>query len=508
MALVIMAIGKIFHSVFNLTNVALLYLLPVLFAAVFWGLRLSVFASIVSVLAFDFFFVPPVLTFTVADLNYITVFIVFFLVALITGSMATSLRNQAASARQRERRTAALYKLSSKIAAESEIDPVLKTVTAIVAETMEGAALILMPDGAADRLILRAYSDPIAPQLTPSDLAVATWTYENCTAAGRGGALEPEKTEYFFLPMKTDIKKLGVLGYKLKLPEKKQLVQDQQQLLEAFSNLAVVAVVRLQLAAEAEQARHLVESERLRTALFNSLSHALRTPLSSITGAVTGLLEEGEIYDSAARRDLLQTIKEGAFRLNRLVGNLLDMARLESGMLKLKKEWCDIQDIIGVVLRQIQEAFPDSPCNVNIPPELPLVRVDFSLIEQVFINLLENAAKYAPPGSEISIVLFLKEKVLQVEIADWGPGIPPGERERIFDKFYRLRSPRQVGGTGLGLSICKGIIEAHGGRIWVAPRPQNDQQMPEPGSVFIFTLPLDKMRPDRIPSGKAGDLVG
>jgi two-component system, OmpR family, sensor histidine kinase KdpD len=488
-------LSKIIHSIFDSTNIVLLYLLPVLLAAVRWGIGASVFASILGVLAFDFFFVPPFLSFSVADLRYLLSFMVFLLVALITGTLATNLRNQAEKAQRREQRTAALYALSSEIVAESELDPVLQTVVEKVATTIGGEAFFLLPD-ATNKLVIHATTaQSLAENFDEQEQKVADWVFTSRQVAGAGtGNLVG--ANYLYIPVKTEEKALGILGLKFS-GINKQLSTAQKQFLEAFANLAAAAIVRLQLAAEAQRTRLLVESEKLRIALFNSISHDLRTPIASITGAVTGLLEEGELYSTEAKQALLQTIKDGGQRLNRFVENLLDMARLESGMLKLKKEWCDLQDILGVVLRQTQESWPDTKYTINIPSNLPLIKVDFSLIELVLINILENAIKYSAPSNEITITVVQKEKELQLAIADRGPGIPEADRKKIFNKFYRLYSSRNVSGTGLGLSICKGIIDLHSGSIFVNSRPEG-------GSVFAFSLPLQELPPGQIPSGKAG----
>lgn len=260
-------------------------------------------------------------------------------------------------------------------------------------------------------------------------------------------------------------------------------------------------VTRVQQADQAREARLLAESERLRTALFNSLSHDLSTPLASIIGAVTGLLESGEVYSAAARRDLLQTIKQGAMRMNRFVNNLLDMARLESGMLRLSKVWCDVQDIIGVATSRLDEPLNNRPLKINIDPDLPLVQADFALIEQVMVNLLDNALKYSEAGSEIDISARRRENQVEMAVSDRGPDIPGEDLERIFDKFYRLHSPRLVSGTGLGLAICKGIIEAHGGRIWATNNPFG-------GVVITFVLPSGDEVPGKVPGADKGGGYG
>jgi len=494
--LLITALGKVAGNAIDLTNLAMLYLLPVLFAAARLGLAPSVFAALSGVLAFDFFFVPPVFRLTVYDLRYLLTFGVFLLVATLTGTMANRLRFQAEEARKREVRTRALYNLSRELAAVTDLDELLSKVVEQVAQTIGGDTTILLPetDGG---LAIRSASNPTGNLVVDSnERAVAVWVYQHGQLAGAGTETLPGASGVY-LPLKTEGEVLGVLGTELSQPEK-YLLPEQRNLLEALAGLAALAIGRLKFAGEAQKIRNLEESERLSTTLYNSISHDLRTPLSSITGAVTSLLDGDEIYTPDERRSLLQNIKLGALRMNRLVSNLLDMARLESGIIKLHREWYDIQDIIGIVLRQYEGILDKRPLKINIPPDLPLIEVDSALIEQVFVNILDNAVKYSPPESEISITVAKKDSEMEITVADKGEGLPPEHEGKVFDKFYRMHSPGYVSGTGLGLSICKGIIEAHGGRIWANNRFGG-------GELFIFTLPCKE--PPALPllSEKEGD---
>lgn len=474
-----------FKSYLGVVNIAMIFLLPVLFSAVRWGTGPAIATAAVGVVTFDFFFVPPTLSFTVADVRYMISFAIFLLVAAFTGTLSTRLQLQIKNSRRREARVAALYALSHDIAAVAELDPVLESVTRKVADTIEGQVVVLLPDSSG-KLELRAGSVSGEFVLDESEWAVATWVFGQGQKAGRGtdtlGAANG-----LYLPLCTDKGIRGVLGLRSNDPEN-YFQPEQLRLLEAFAGLAAVAVTRIHLAEQAREAQTLAESERLRTALFNSLSHDLRTPLASIIGAVSGLLEEDNVYSPAARRDLLLTIQLGASRMNRFVNNLLDMARLESGMLQLKKEWCDIQDVIGVAVSRLGESLANRPLKIEIQPDLPLVQADFVLIEQVLVNLMDNALKYSESGSEITVTACQGEKQLEIAVADRGTVVPAGDLERIFDKFYRLNSPRLVSGTGLGLAICKGIIEAHGGRIWAADNPAG-------GVVITFILPLGDTAP-------------
>ncbi len=265
---------------------------------------------------------------------------------------------------------------------------------------------------------------------------------------------------------------------------------DQRRLLEALAGQAAVAIERGRLVREMEQARLLTETERLRDALLSSVSHDLRTPLASIIGAVTSLLSYGATYDETTRRDLLVTIQEEAERLNRFVGNLLDMMRLESGRLGLKREWVEIGDVIGTALARLVQPLNQYRLVVEVEPGLPMLWLDFVLIEHVLVNLLENAAKYSRPGAPIRVHARRHDHEVIVEVADEGVGVPSADLERIFDKFYRVeRGDRHGAGTGLGLSICRGIIEAHGGTV-SARSPANGK-----GTVVTVTFPVEKEPP-------------
>jgi two-component system sensor histidine kinase KdpD len=481
MVLATTVIGRLLVPLFDLVNIALIFLLPVLISAVFWGRGPSLFASILGVLCFDFFFVPPVLSFTVSDPSHVFVFVVFLLVSLVTGTLATKLRNELERTRQREKRTLALYALSREIVAETDLQQVLRKTVKTVADSMDGKTIVLLHDRETDVLYEGAAEPPDSALPDEKELAVAHWVLEHGQPAGRGTETVREVGALYF-PIKAEDRTMAVLAIKLN-KEGGIINAEQQQLIEAYTNLAAVAIIRLQLAKEAEQAKWLAESEKLHTALLNSISHDLRTPLATITGAATSLLTEGSSYNQETRSVLLQTIKEGGQRMNRLVTNLLDMTRLESGILKLNQEWCDIQDVVGVVLREIQEILQERRLQIDIPPDLPFVKADFALMEHVLINLLENAAKYSPPDGSITISARCSNGSLLVTVADHGSAISVPDRGRVFDKFYRAESSKHLSGTGLGLSICKGIIDAHGGQIWVDSSYKH-------GNRFTFSLPI------------------
>jgi two-component system sensor histidine kinase KdpD len=476
-------------SFLGTVNISMLFLLPVLLSAARWGRLPAVITAIMGVLTFDFFFVPPFFSFTVADVRYLISFAIFILVALITGTLSDRLKEQIKYSRQRASRVAALYALSRDIAAVDKLDAVLESIANNVAGTLEGQVVLLLPNENA-KLVLQKDSGS-NNFLNESELAVASWVFDRGQKAGKGTETLGAAAA-LYLPLSTEQGVQGVLGVCFNESEA-QFDPERIRLLEAFVGLAAMAINRIKLAEQARQALTLVESERLRTALFNSLSHDLRTPLSSIIGAVTGLLEDKNVvYTPEAQHDLLQIILHGAERMNRFVGNLLDMARLESGMLELKKDWCDIQDIIGVAVNRLGESLNNRPLDINIQPGLSLVQADGILIEQVLINLLDNALKYSEPGSKIVVTTQLRGKQLETSVANQGEGIPDTDLSKVFDKFYRLNSPLQVSGTGLGLAICKGIIEAHGGEIWAINNIFG-------GVTITFTLPLSNKSMGRVP---------
>ncbi|MCX5780387.1 MAG: sensor histidine kinase KdpD [Firmicutes bacterium] len=495
----ITVVGKVAGNALDLTNLAMLYLLPVLYAAARLGMAPSVWAALSGVLAFDIFFVPPIYRLTVYDLRYLLTFGVFLLVATFTGSMATRLRFQAEAAQKREIQTRSLYNLSRELTAVTDLDELIEKVVDQVAQTIAGDTIIFLPE-ADGSLAIRAASNPNGNlQVDANEQAVAAWVYQHGQLAGAGTETLPGASG-IYLPLRSEKEILGVIGTELGEREK-YLLPEQRNLLEALASLAALAIARLKLAGEAQKVRNLEESEKLSTTLFNSISHDLRTPLSTIIGAVTSLQEGEDIYTLEQRKSLLQNIKQGALRMNRLVSNLLDMARLESGFIKMHLEWCDVQDIIGVVLRQYQGLWDARPIKVEIPPDLPLVEVDSGLIEQVFTNLLDNAIKYSPAESQVTIIVEKLEWEIRITVADQGQGLPPEHEDQVFDKFYRMHSPGYVSGTGLGLSICKSIVAAHKGRIWAENRPGG-------GELFIFTLPLQEQPAVSPANEKRGDESG
>ncbi|MEA4902146.1 sensor histidine kinase KdpD [Desulfitobacterium sp.] len=476
----ITAIGWKWGSFLGAVNIAMLFLLPILLGSVRWGLQVGIFSSITAIVIFDLFIVPPLLSFSVADLRYVISFFIFLLIGIYTGKLSTRLREQIDYSRKREAQTSALYSLSREIAAVSDIKTVLDSVVKKITEIFDVQVGILLPDETGT-LVLRTSSNDES-FLNESERAVAAWVYAHKQRAGWGtDTLGGAEGSYF--PLISEHVIYGVLGITPKNREN-TLQHEQQSLLEAFTSLTALAVARISLTAKVREAQLLSESEKLRTALLNSVSHDLRTPLATMIGAVTTLLEDNPIYDETTRNDLLQTIQQGAIRMNRLVNNLLDMARLESGMLKLNKDWYDLEEIIQTAIERLGQALQVRDFRINCRPGLPLIYVDFVLIEQVVVNLLDNALKYSDPGSKILLNVRNSDQEIEVTVHDWGSQIPAEDLENIFDRFYRVRAPRQISGTGLGLAISKGIVELHNGRIWA-------ENSLDGGVSIIFVLPSE-----------------
>jgi two-component system sensor histidine kinase KdpD len=480
------AVSALVRPFFSPTNLVMIYLLTVVLAAIYLGRGPSFLAAILSVLVFDFFFVPPHLTLAIADVEYLLTFGALLGVGLIISNLTARVREQADAAGRRAAQTSELYALSQDLAAAADLDAILQAVLTHIGRTFGREAAVLLPSLQGDRVEPRAISPGFA--LNENQLAVASWAFKHAELAGHGTDTLAS-TDLRCLPLKTARGVVGVLGVKPIHPTS-LLTPDQRGLLQAFASQAALAIERVQMAEQAQRAEVLQATEKLRTTLLNMISHDLRTPLVSITGALSSLQEEALEFDEVTRRSLIDNAREEAERLNRLVGNLLDMTRIEAGGLQLMPELCDVQDLVGSALEQAKRWVESRPVKVDVPVDLPLVPMDFVLMVQVLVNLLDNAVKYSPPDSPIGVSARIDDSELQIQVADRGIGIPPADLERAFDKFYRVQRPGAVSGSGLGLSICKGIIEAHGGHIRAESREGG-------GALVTLTLPLTMMEKTR-----------
>jgi two-component system sensor histidine kinase KdpD len=538
-------VGEAVSPYISATNLVMLYLLAVVIAALALGRGPSILVSILSVLAFDFFFVPPILTFIVSDTEYLLTFAGLLAVSLAISQLTVRVREQAEAALRRQAVTASLFALSRDLAVARSLNDVVDAVIRNVTQTFGREVAILLPvDGSPNR---------VAPHGVPpefmhdeNELAVATWAFQHEQEAGRASETLPAAAARY-VPLKTARGVVGVIGVKPINPDA-VLSPEEHRLLEAFASLAALAIERVRLAEVARNAQVIAASEKLQTALLNSISHDLRTPLVSVTGALSALADDDTRLDEATRRELIDTARGEAERLNRLVGNLLDMTRIEAGAMKVDRQPSDVQDVIGSALEQLNDRLGNRQVTVDVPQDLPLAPLDPALMTHVLINLIDNALKYSPAGTRpapfgvaaesgglspqgriltgraegpasppaalghkgiaasmaaeppridgvqksgdllpsqapIEISARVVDSYVEIVVADRGVGIPVDALERVFDKFYRVEHPDSVGGTGLGLSICKGIIEAHGGTIRAAQRLGG-------GTTITISLPL------------------
>jgi two-component system, OmpR family, sensor histidine kinase KdpD len=477
-----LGIGLLLRKFIAVQSISLVFLTAVLASAIAWGLWPSLFAAVISVLAYNFFFLPPLYTFTVADPENVVALFFFLLVAVIVSNLTAGARRQIVAARSRAKTTAELYAFSRKIAGIGGLDDLLWATAYQISSMLSVRTVLLMPVGEGGGIEV-ASGYPPEDRLDDTDMAAASWTWDHNRPAGRGADTLPGGKR-LFLPLRTGSGPVGVIGIDRDAPGP-LLTPDERRLLDALCDQAAVAIERISLAKGLDEARVLAETERLRAALLTSISHDLRTPLASILGTVSSLRSYPEKYGAAERDDLLATLQDEAERLSRFVANLLDMTRLESGAIELRLELIDVGEIIGAALQRAASVLADHPIEVTVPPALPMLRLDAVLFEQVLFNLLDNAAKYSPPGSRIDIRATQYGEVVEIEVVDEGPGIPPEDLERIFDKFYRVQAQdRRRAGTGLGLAICRGFVEALGG--WIVARNRHDRS----GAVLTIRIPV------------------
>lgn len=473
-------VGTLLKQYTGISSVVLVFLGAVLASAVSYGLWPSVFAAVMSALAYNFFFLPPLYTFTVADPENVIALFFFLAVAIVSGNLTARVRAQAVSASQRARAMEALYTFSRKLTGSVVLDDLLWAVAYQIASMLKVRVVVLLPHG--ETIAVQAGYPP-EDELAEADFAAAKWAWEHGQAAGRGAETLPG-VPWLFLPMRTGRGFVGVIGLNSD-SSGPLLTPDRRRLLDALVDQAAIAVERVNLARDIDTARLTAETERLRSALLTSISHDLRTPLASILGAATSLKNYRSNLDEAATADLVSVIQEEAERLNRFIANLLDMTRLESGKIVPNAELVDLGDVVGSSLERARKVTAGHDVKLQLAGDLPMLRLDPVLFEQVLFNLLDNAAKYSPAGGQIvvSAVRLGESVVLQVE--DEGDGVPEADLERIFDKFYRVHATdRKRAGTGLGLAICRGFVESMGGRIVAGNRKDRT------GAVFTVTLPI------------------
>lgn len=468
----------------QVTDVAMLYLLAVVVVAGRYARGPSIFASVLSILFFDLGFVPPYGRFDVHDAAYLLTFAMMFVVAIVMSGLTARIRAEAEAAAARERRTGVLYELSRELASATRAEEVAEVVSRHLGTAVGGEAAFAWAGGHDADSALRVPEGPLFAD--PRVREAAQWVYAWDLPAGAGTG-EFADLPALLLPVRAALHRHGVVA--IRGSGVATLAEVDRRTLELLARHAALALERISLAQQREAAEVAVEAERLRATLLSSLSHDLRTPLASIEGAGSTLLDPATPLPPTVSKELLTTIVEESQRMTRMVTNLLDMVRVESGALTARKAWVPLEEVIGVARLRLDTLLQGHPVEVHLPADPLLAPIDELLIEQVVVNLLENAARYTPAGTPIRISASRVGAEVLIEIADRGPGIPPGEEEAVFRKFHRLggdglNEPAGRPGTGLGLAICRGVVTAHGGKIWV-------ERTSGGGAAFKFTLPAE-----------------
>ena len=477
---------------FDLANIVMVFLLTVVGTGVWLGRGPAVLSAFLNVAAFDFFFVPPRLSFAVSDVQYLLTFAVMLVVGLVTGQLTAGLRFEAHVAGSREARSRALFEAARDLSNVLTDEQTVETAEAVIAREFKADVAVYVL-GADDRLR--------PPEVTGGaaqgglDLGTAQWALDRGQAAGLGTDTLAGSA-WLYLPLKAPMRARGVLAVRPREP-RLLLVPEQRQQLETFAALTAMALERVHYFEVAKGATVQMASERLRNSLLAALSHDLRTPLATLVGT-SEMLAASQPPLSAHQRELASALSEKAQRMAAMVTNLLDMARIQSGDMRLRMEWQSIEELVGSALRAEEGALAGRAVKVRMDPDLPLVECDAVLIERVLANLLENAGKYTPPGTAVDIVAQAVDDEMRISVRDHGPGVRPGHEQAIFDKFTRGDAESATAGVGLGLAICKAIVEAHRGRIGVeATQPH--------GATFSFTLPLGKPPADPSACGVGAD---
>ncbi|MDP9582611.1 UNVERIFIED_ORG: two-component system sensor histidine kinase KdpD [Burkholderia contaminans] len=509
----ITGVASVVSARLDLTNLVMLYLLGVVFSAVRLGRGPGVLQSFLSVAAFDFFFVPPRMSFSVSDTQYLLTFFGMLLTSLVISHLTSTLTRQASIAQRRERRTGAIYAMARELGAALTTEQIVEIGSRHVGEVFRARVAFLLPDSA-DQVRQKIEEPDAVVTLTGADLDcdVGQWVYDQQKPAGRGTDTLPATTA-LYLPLKAPMRTRGVLAVASRDPRELE-VPEQLRMLDAFAAQIALALERVHYVEIARDALVNMESERLRNSLLSAISHDLRTPLTTIVGFSSMLANARAAapYTPAAERsaqregELVDAIHDEALRMTGIVTNLLDMARLQAGSVQLKREWSLLEETVGAALAACKRVLAQHPARVSLPADLPLLQMDAVLMERLFTNLFENAAKYTPADTPIDIgaerVTDDGHPFVRVHVDDHGPGLPSGMETRIFDKFTRGEKESATPGIGLGLAICRAIVEAHGGRIGALNRTGPDGRVT--GARFWFTLPVDT--PPAVPAAPDDDL--
>jgi len=470
------------RSAFHLPDVVMLYLLAILIASFRFGRGPSIVAAALSVASYDYFFVPPFYTFSVEHARHMMTFAMMFGLGLVVSNLVSRLRQSEQQARVREQNTAALYALSRELVGLPSATAAAVIASQHATALFGGTSAVLLCDRAGN-LALPAAVDP-ATQLGAAELEAVRWANEHGRPAGAGTEIFPA-ARVASIPLAIGLVPLGLLV--LTDPAPGVMDSEHRDFLEVFARQIAFGIERVRLAEEAKAATLRASSEAMRSSLLSAISHDLRSPLAAITGAATALRDDPQRLGPEQRAELVDTVCTEAERMERLIANVLDMVRIESGGMAPHRDWVPLEEVLGSALVRLDAKLQGREVRIDLPEGLPLVPVDPVLFEQVFVNLLDNAVKYTPAGSPIDIDARAADRELEIQVADRGPGIAPDERERIFEKFHR-GAHAGGGGVGLGLPICRGIVQAHGGTLVADDRPGG-------GTVFRIRLPLTETPP-------------
>jgi two-component system, OmpR family, sensor histidine kinase KdpD len=476
-------------SVLNEPNVVMIYLLSITLIAWRYGRGPSIFASIASTAAYNFFFVPPLFTFNIADGQYLITFAVLTAVGILIGTLMNSVRLQARVAGHRERRTALLYAMSRELAAVRGVDGMARVAVRHIGEAFEAQAVVLLPD---ERGVLQLpHAAPEQASLRGADVPVAQWVQEHAQPAGLGTNTLPGAAARYLPLVGSDAarRSLGVLAV-LPANSRRILLPEQAHLLDTFAGQLALALERARLADQAQAATVAAETESVRNSLLAAISHDMRTPLAVISGAASSLAQPDSRLSSEARHELAQSIVDESTQMTQLIANVLDMTRLESGRAVAKPEWVSLQEIVGSALHRLKRLLAAHRIETRLDDAPPLIFADPVLLEQLLFNQIENAAKYTPAGSRIVISARRRDDWVELLVADDGPGFPPDiDPNTLFDKFQRGRAEGVIGGVGLGLAICRAIARSHGGDV-------RAERQSAGGALFVTTLPLPEDAPE------------
>jgi two-component system sensor histidine kinase KdpD len=478
-------LARLMHGQLELANLIMLFLLGVVFIATRFGRGPSILASILGVAVFDLFFVTPYFSFSVSDTQYLITLAAMLTVAMVISNLMANVRSQAKVASHRERRAMVLYAMTKELAASQTEAEIIHTAVRHIYAEFGSYNVILLADNNGRVVYPKEVSMP--ESLHNADTSVAQWVLDHNEVAGQGTNTLAGATAVYF-PLSNEAEVLGVLVL-LPVNLRRIFLPEQQKLLETFLRQIAQAMTRVRLAETARNNQLAMEAEHLRNSLLSSISHDLRTPLATIIGSSSTLVEGNDNLTPADKMELSRAIYDEARRMSNLVNNILDMARLDAGVVEFNKQWHPVEEVIGTVLTHLQKQLEGRLVKVQLPEGLPMIYADAVMIEQVLINLLENAIRYTPAGSDLEIIVNSTSHAVEIALADYGAGIPGGLEQHLFEKFYRVHHEEAQSGVGLGLAICKAIIEIHGGSIAVKNRETGQ------GAIFSFVIPMDQPPP-------------